>query len=77
MEVVRESCSNNVRVKFLVPQPFSVVTVAKTMTACADISLSVSQDIHFSESCGSLCTMRKNVEINKKLSGIKAELKVS
>lgn len=76
MEVVKDSCRNHKdvsRANFLVPQPFSVVTVAKTMTACADISLSVSQAIHFREICGSQFTMRKNFETNKKLMESKLE----
>lgn len=45
------------------------------MTACADISLSVSQAIHFREICGSQFTVRKNFETNKKLMESKLEWK--
>lgn len=59
------------------PQSFSAVTRAKTVTTSADVSFSVSQDIYFRESCGSLCTMIENFVTDIKLNGAKAELKVS
>lgn len=63
--------------KLGVPQSLSAVTGAKTGTASADVSFSVSQDKHSRESCGSLCTTTENFVTDIKLNDVKAQLKVS
>lgn len=47
------------------------------MTASADVSFSISQDIHFRESCGLLCTRTENFVTDRQWNGDEAELKVS